>query len=123
MEAQLEQIRAAALEETAAAADEAALEAVRVKYLGRTRSISGLSEGMRTLSKEDKPRLGKLLNDTRNAVTAALDERKAALSSQADERAFANVDLTLPGVAPQAGSLHPITQLQDRAVQIFRRMG
>jgi phenylalanyl-tRNA synthetase alpha chain len=123
MEAQLEQIRAAALEEAAAAADEAALEAVRVKYLGRTGSISGLSEGMRSLSKEDKPRLGKLLNDTRSAVTAALDERKAALASNADAAAFANVDVTLPGTAPLRGSLHPITQLQDRAVQIFRRMG
>lgn len=123
MEAQLEQIRAAALEETAAVADEAALEAVRVKYLGRTGSISGLSEGMRTLSKEDKPRLGKLLNETRAAVTAALDERKAALAANADAAAFANVDVTLPGTAPLRGSLHPITQLQDRAVQIFRRMG
>src|SRR4051794_6699235 len=123
MEAQLEQIRAAALEEAAAAADEAALEAVRVKYLGRTGSISGLSEGMRSLSKEDKPRLGKLLNDTRTAVTAALDERKAALAANADAAAFANVDVTLPGTAPLRGTLHPITQLQDRAVQIFRRMG
>jgi phenylalanyl-tRNA synthetase alpha chain len=123
MEAQLEQIRAAALEEAAAAADETALEGVRVKYLGRTGSISGLSEGMRSLSKDDKPRLGKLLNETRATVTAALDERKAALASDADTAAFANVDVTLPGTAPLRGSLHPITQLQDRAVQIFRRMG
>lgn len=123
MEAQLEQIRAAALEEAAAVADEAALEAVRVKYLGRTGSISGLSEGMRSLSKDEKPRLGKLLNETRAAVTAALDERKAALASNADAAAFANVDVTLPGTAPLRGSLHPITQLQDRAIQIFRRMG
>jgi phenylalanyl-tRNA synthetase alpha chain len=123
MEAQLEQIRAAALEETAAVTDEAALEAVRVKYLGRTGSISGLSEGMRTLSKDDKPRLGKLLNETRAAVTAALDGRKAALTANADAAAFANIDVTLPGTAPFRGSLHPITQLQDRAIQIFRRMG
>lgn len=123
METQLEQIRAEALAEIADAADEAALEAARVKYLGRSGSVSALSEGMRTLSKEDKPRLGKLLNDTRTALTAALDERKAALASAADARAFADIDLTLPGIAPQLGTLHPITQLQDRAVQIFRRMG
>jgi phenylalanyl-tRNA synthetase alpha chain len=123
VETQLQQIQAEALAEIASAADEAAVEAARVKYLGRSGSISGLSEGMRTVSKEDKPRLGKLLNDTRNAVNAALDERKVALASAADERAFANVDLTLPGIAAPLGSLHPITQLQDRAVQIFRRMG
>jgi phenylalanyl-tRNA synthetase alpha chain len=123
VEAQLEQIRAEALAEIAGVADETALEAARVKYLGRSGSVSMLSEGMRTRSKEDKPRLGKLLNETRAAVNAALDERKAALGSAADARAFANVDLTLPGVAPRLGTLHPITQLQDRAVQIFRRMG
>jgi phenylalanyl-tRNA synthetase alpha chain len=123
MDSQLEQLRAASLAEIAAAGDEGAVETVRVKYLGRSGSISGLSEGMRTLSKEDKPRLGKLLNDTRNAVTAALDERKTALAAAADALAFADVDVTLPGTAPQLGSLHPITQLQDRAIQIFRRMG
>jgi phenylalanyl-tRNA synthetase alpha chain len=78
---------------------------------------------MRSLSKEDKPRLGKLLNDTRNAITAAQDERKTALTASADAQAFAHVDLSLPGIAPRVGSLHPITQLQERAVQIFRRMG
>jgi phenylalanyl-tRNA synthetase alpha chain len=78
---------------------------------------------MKDVSKEDKPRIGKLLNDTRTAITAALDERKAALASSADAAAFANIDVTLPGVAHQLGTLHPITQLQDRVIQIFRRMG
>jgi phenylalanyl-tRNA synthetase alpha chain len=78
---------------------------------------------MKDVSKDDKPRIGKLLNDVRNAVTAALDERKAALLADADAAAFAGVDATLPGTASRLGSLHPITQLQDRAIQIFRRMG
>jgi phenylalanyl-tRNA synthetase alpha chain len=123
MDAQLEQLRASALEEIAAAADETAVELVRVKYLGRSGSISSLSEGMRNLSKDDKPRLGKLLNEARAAVTTALDERKADLSASADAAAFKDVDLTLPGVLPRLGSLHPITQLQERAVGILRRMG
>jgi len=123
MESQLDIIRAAALEETAAASDEAALEAVRLKYLGRSGSISALSEGMRGLSKDEKPRIGKLLNETREAVTAALAERKAGLVASADAKAFANVDVTMPGTASFRGTLHPITQLQDRAVGILRRMG
>lgn len=123
MEAQLETIRAEALAEIAAVSDEAALEALRVKYLGRSGALPALSEGMRSLSKEEKPRMGKLLNDVRTAVTAALDDRKSALASAAESKAFANFDFTLPGTAPFAGSLHPITQLQDRAVSILRRMG
>jgi phenylalanyl-tRNA synthetase alpha chain len=123
MDTQLEELRAAALAEIGAAADETALETARVKYLGRSGSLTALSDGMRTVPKEDKARIGKLLNETRAAVTGAIEERKTALTAEADKKAFANVDVTLPGTAPRSGSLHPITQLQDRAIQIFRRMG
>ena len=81
---------------------------------------------MKDVSKEDKPRIGKLLNDVRAAVTAALDERKAALQAGADKAAFAGVDVTLPGTSSGfagKGTLHPITQLLDRTIAIFRRMG
>ena len=123
MDQQLEQIRAEALAAIAAAGDEAAVEAARVKYLGRTGGISVLSEGMKSLPKEDKPRIGKLLNDVRTAVTAALDTRKGTLEADRDARALSGIDLTLPGTPVPVGALHPITQLLDRATQIFRRMG
>jgi len=123
MQDQLEQLRAAALAEIDSAQDEPALEAARVKYLGRTGGISLASEGMKGLSKDDKPRIGKLLNEVRTAVTSALDARKAALESQRDAAALGGIDLTLPGTPFANGALHPITQLQDRAIQIFRRMG
>jgi len=94
-----------------------------VKYLGQSGALTILSKGMKDVPKEDKPRLGKLLNDVRTAVTAALDERHASLLARADASAFSGVDVTLPGITPHVGTLHPITQLQDRAIQIFRRMG
>jgi phenylalanyl-tRNA synthetase alpha chain len=123
MEQTLTDLRAAALSELDAAADEQAVEAARVKYLGRSGSISLLSEGMKTLSKEEKPRIGKLLNEVRAQVTAAIDARKGALQETRDAAAFANIDTTLPGIPAWRGGLHPMTLLQDRAVQIFRRMG
>jgi phenylalanyl-tRNA synthetase alpha chain len=123
MDQQLEQLRTEALSVVAQAADETALEQARVKILGQSGSLTALSKGMKDVPKEDKPRLGKLLNDVRTAVTAALEDRKAALLADVDQAAFANVDVTLPGIAPQLGTLHPITQLLDRTVQIFRRMG
>ena len=123
MDQQLEQLRAESLAALAAAGDETAVEAVRVKYLGRTGSISLLSEGMKSLSKEDKPRIGKLLNEVRNAVGGAIDARKAALEAERDAKALAGVDLTLPGTPVAAGSIHPITQMLERAIAIFRQMG
>ncbi|HEY2342955.1 MAG TPA: phenylalanine--tRNA ligase subunit alpha [Chthoniobacteraceae bacterium] len=123
MEPQLQQIRTEADLEIAAAGDEAALEAVRVKYLGRSGALTALSEGMRTVSKEDKPRIGKLLNETRTGITSALDERKNALVADAEARAFADFDISLPATTTPLGTLHPITQLEERAVGILRRMG
>ena len=123
MDSQLEQLRSEALAAITAAADEAAVEQARIRFLGQSGTLTTLSKGMKDVSKDDKPRIGKLLNDVRNAVTAALDERKAALLADTDAAAFAGVDVTLPGTAPRPGSLHPITQLQDRAIQVFRRMG
>ncbi len=123
MDQQLEQLRAEALAAISAAADETAIEQARIKFLGQSGALTTLSKGMKDVSKDDKPRIGKLLNDVRNAVTAALDERKAGLLADVDAAAFAGVDVSLPGTAPRLGSLHPITQLQDRAIQIFRRMG
>ena len=123
MDETLDQLRAAALAELDAADGEQAVEAVRVKYLGRAGSISALSEGMKSLGKEDKPRIGKLLNEVRAQVTAAIDARKAALQEARDSAAVAGLDTTLPGVPVLRGALHPMTLLLDRAVAIFRRMG
>ncbi len=123
MDSQLEDLRATAAAAIAAAADEGVLEQLRVKYLGQSGAFTALSKGMKDVPKDDKPRLGKLLNEVRAAMTAALDERKAALLAESDKAAFAGIDVTLPGTAHRAGTLHPIAHLLDRAVAIFRRMG
>ena len=123
MEQQADALRAEALAQIAAASDAPSLEAARVKYLGKGGSITALSEGMRNVSKEDRPKFGKLLNDLRSAVTSALEESQSRLLAAADSAAVASLDLTLPGTFPAPGTLHPLTQLMDRAVQCFRRMG
>ena len=123
METQIEQLRVEALSAVAGASDAAALKEVRVRFLGKTGSVSLLSEGMRSLSKEERPVMGKLLNELRSAVTSVLDEKEALLAAQADAAAIDAIDASLPGTSPEAGSLHPLTLLVDRAVQIFRRLG
>lgn len=123
MEDLLSKLRASALAELDTATDEQAVEAVRIKYLGRAGSISLASEGMRSVAKEDKARVGKLLNEVRTAVNSAIDARKAGIAGNRDAAALAEIDFTLPGSPIPIGALHPITQLQDRAIQIFRRMG
>jgi phenylalanyl-tRNA synthetase alpha chain len=123
MEQQVDSLRAEALAQIASATDASSLEAVRLKYLGKSGAITALSEGMRNVPKEDRPKFGKILNDLRAAVTGALEESQKRLLDAADSAAFASLDLTLPGTFPAPGTLHPLTQLMDRAVHCFRRMG
>src|SRR5213594_616614 len=119
----LEQLRDDALREIESAPDEQALETARVKYLGKSGSISSCSEQMRTLGKDEKPIVGKLLNEVRNAVTAALESRAANFRSQMEFEALARIDISLPGTPHEIGALHPLTQMWERSIQIFRRMG
>jgi phenylalanyl-tRNA synthetase alpha chain len=119
----LEELRDAALREISDAGDEQSLDAARVRYLGRSGSISAWGEQMKTLGKDEKPIVGKLLNEVRTAVAASIDERAQNFRAQKESDALANIDISLPGTPHERGSLHPLTQMLDRSIDIFRRMG
>lgn len=117
---QLQQRALAALE---GASDAASLRELRVHYLGKAGAISQLSEGMRHLSKEERPIVGKLLNELRNTFTEALEAKEIKLAEALDAAKFLDLDPTLPGTPLVQGGLHPLTLLTDRVIQIFRRLG
>jgi phenylalanyl-tRNA synthetase alpha chain len=119
----LEQLRDDALREIESVRDEQALETARVKYLGRSGSVSAWGEEMKTLAKDEKPIVGKLLNEVRNAVAAAIESRAAQFRSQKESGALAKIDISLPGTPHEIGALHPLTQMWERSIEIFRRMG
>jgi phenylalanyl-tRNA synthetase alpha chain len=119
----LEELRVDALRQTQLADDERALEAVRVRFLGRSGSVSEWSEKMKSLPKEEKPMTGKLLNEVRSAITVAIEARAKEFRSARESAAVSDVDLSLPGTPYERGTLHPLTQVLDRGIEIFRRMG
>jgi len=123
MDNDLQRLQETALAEIQQARSKIALENLRVKFLGKTGAVSRLSENMRNVPKEDRPRIGKLLNEIRNAVTVALDSRLVALESEGEAQNLSDVDETLPGTPFRVGGIHPLTLLQERAVQILRRLG
>jgi phenylalanyl-tRNA synthetase alpha chain len=104
----------------AGAADADALEAVRIQYLARSGSLPVLLEKMATVPKEQRPVVGKAANEAKNAVASAFEVRKAELTAAAESIDF---DSTLPGRYDAPGSLHPVLQVRDRAIEIFRRLG
>src|SRR5205814_4137023 len=64
-----------------------------------------------------------LLNQARKAVTAALDQRAGKVRADKESDALASIDVSLPGTPHNIGSLHPLHQMHERGIQIFRRMG
>lgn len=123
MNVQINQLQQQALDALKEASDAISLKEVRVHYLGKAGAISQLSEGMRHLSKEERPIVGKLLNELRTSFTAALEAKEAQLAAAADAAVYAELDPTLPGTPLIQGGIHPLTLLTDRVIQIFRRLG
>lgn len=123
MEEVIAELRRCAAEELERAGSLSALEGVRVRFLGKQGEISVLSAGLREVAKEERPRLGALLNELREFVTRGLEARQAELRAREEAQRYACFDVTLPGVPVLAGAVHPLTQLLERAVRIFRRMG
>src|SRR5947209_12264291 len=110
----LEQLREGALRDIESAVDEHALEAARVKYLGRGGSISAWGEQMKTLPSEEKPIVGKLLNEVRSAVTSAIESRAQQFRSEKESASLEKIDISLPGTVREIGALHPLTQMWER---------
>jgi phenylalanyl-tRNA synthetase alpha chain len=113
------------LAQIAGAADEAALEAVRVATLGKKGSVSALLATMGALSPEERKVQGPRFNGLRDAVTAAIAARKAALADAAlDARLTSEtLDVTLPARPENSGTVHPISQVLEEVVAIFADLG
>ncbi|MBI4905649.1 MAG: phenylalanine--tRNA ligase subunit alpha [Acidobacteria bacterium] len=125
LESQLESLSRDAQARIAAALTPDALEAVRVEVLGRKGALAEISRGMGKLPPDEKKVIGKLLNEAKTQLEAALEARQnsfaaAALSARLDAE-WLDVTLPAPGVRP--GSLHPLTQIQQELEDLFTSMG
>ncbi len=120
---QLEAIHQDALNTIADAADDAALESFRIRFLGKKGTLTQAAAGMRDVSKEDKPKVGQKLNEVRQALTSMVEDRAAELIAAKDAAAAKDTDVTLPGRRPQPAALHPLTQMMDRGIKALRQMG
>ena len=121
----LQTIVLAAETAVAAAADLAALDQVRVHYLGKKGVLTEQLKTLGTLAPEARREAGAAINVAKDAVQAALEARRQALEAEALHRRLAaeRVDVTLPGRGVQAGGLHPITRTLRRIEELFRQVG
>jgi phenylalanyl-tRNA synthetase alpha chain len=120
--AELDVQQAASLAETAAAADAAALEQVRVRYLGRNGLLPAIVKQMKDVPAEERPAFGKCTNAWRAALEAALAEKTAALGSS-QKKDTAAFDPSLPGRWSSLGAKHPVSRVIEETAAIFARLG
>jgi len=107
------------------AADETALEAVRIEYLGRKGKVTELLRGLGSVGADERRAAGAELNALRDRIAAALDEAqgRARAGSRAKTLEEERTDVTLPGRRPAWGGLHPIGRMMDEISEIFLGLG
>jgi phenylalanyl-tRNA synthetase alpha chain len=109
----------------ASPSDEKELDSLRVKYLGKKGAISTISQDMRSVPPEQKPEVGRLLQDIRLMVERLVEKSTLEIKYNRVSRELENelFDVTLPGAEPPFGLAHPITSVMDEIVDIFASMG
>jgi phenylalanyl-tRNA synthetase alpha chain len=107
------------------AASSSELEAIRVKYLGRSGELTQILKSLGTLPAEERPLVGAAANEAKRALEALLDVRLSEMleSERRRQRERARPDLTLPGRRPPRGALHPLTRVRDEIVTVFMGLG
>jgi phenylalanyl-tRNA synthetase alpha chain len=121
----LSTIRSEALGAVQAAADLAALDAVRVGVLGKKGHVTGLMKMLGGMSPDERKAFGARLNELKGEIESVLEARRAALETSALDARLASerVDVSLPMRPEGQGSLHPIGQVMDEVGAIFGEMG
>ena len=118
-----DEIERGAVSEIEGAQTPQALEAIRVKYLGRKGLVSEIYSSLPTLSAEEKPLIGKKANILKNRLTELLEEKQKALGAVGRGSAQSAIDVTIPGVRKEAGHLHILTQTTNDICAIFEKLG
>jgi len=121
----LEQIREEAVASLSAAQQAADLEALRVKYLGKKGELTAVLKQMGTLSAEERPVIGQLANEVREALAEAISRQQKLLeeAALAAKLSLETVDVTIPGKKPEIGHRHPISIVLDEVKDVFLSMG
>ena len=121
----LDQLRSAALSAVAGSADLAALDRVRVDYLGKSGQLTARLKALGGLPPAERPTAGQAINEVKAVLQEAIDARKAELEQTALAARLAGerVDVSLPGRGQHSGAAHPITRTLERIEQLFANAG
>ena len=125
MQEQLKNIENIALEELKLAKDSTTIENIRVKYLGKKGELTTILRSMGGLSKEERPIMGKLVNEVKATLEAKLEEVLTQIKIKEKNEKLANevIDISIPGTKNLVGKRHPLELTLDSMKEIFVSMG
>ena len=125
MQEQLKNIENIALEELKLAKDSTTVENIRVKYLGKKGELTTILRSMGGLSKEERPIMGKLVNEVNATLEAKLEEVLTQIKIKEKNEKLANevIDISIPGTKNLVGKRHPLELTLDSMKEIFVSMG
>jgi phenylalanyl-tRNA synthetase alpha chain len=121
----LDDIKAEATAAIESAEDSAALEKLRVEWLGKKGRVTGLLKSLGQLAADERPKVGAEINAVKQLLNEQISERKETLqqAATAAQLAAESLDVTLPGRREDLGALHPITRTIDRMAAYFAALG
>jgi phenylalanyl-tRNA synthetase alpha chain len=125
MKEQLEALLSQAVDELAGATTEDALHGLKVRYLGRKGALTALMKGIGSLTAEERPLMGQLVNEVRDTLEEKFDSTLAVIRADLKTRKLREerIDVTLPGRSIPIGTRHPVTLVIDEITDIFAGLG
>ncbi|MCM1358591.1 MAG: hypothetical protein NC205_08335, partial [Prevotella sp.] len=125
MSEKMNEIKKAFAEKLKSAVNTQALEEIRIEYLGKKGSVTGLMKTMKDLSNEEKKTFGQQVNVLKNEITQAISEKLEQIKQKELEieiNSMPEIDVSAPPVL-ERGSYHPITLVQRECENVFKSMG
>ena len=120
----LDTYQSEALQAIVDAQDIAAIEEVRIQFLGKKKGrLKEIQQSLSKATPEERPELGKRFNLAKRAVEQSLKDRKAVLESEKPQEEAIGIDVTLPGHSLNLGKRHPISQTISEFKEIAGRLG
>ena len=125
MNVRIEEIIESARKKIAEAISWKSLNEMKVELLGKNGSITSLMKGMKDIPPEERPKFGQMVNELRKKIDEAFAKREAEIKERELNEMLKkdSVDITLPGVRAEEGSLHPITLVKNQLIEAFSGLG
>lgn len=123
MEEELIGIKNSAISLILESSDLDTLEEIKLQFLGRSGKLTQAIKDIVKIPMEKRPEVGMLANEVKNTIEETIDQKKNELTSQKSKQRIEKIDTTAPGVKPEIGHLHPITQVLMDVVDVFKELG